>query len=218
VSVREIAVATRLDRSPWLVPIGIGERDLRPAGLVLHDGEHALVAGPARSGRSTALRTLAAAVASSTRGALVVAIAGARSPLRPGPTIDRAVAPEQLEEAVAAVLAHRGPALLVVDDAEQVDDRGGALTALVGRAPAHVHVVAAGRSEVLRTAYQHWTRGIRRSRAGLLLAPNADLDGELLGQVLPRRAPVALGPGRGWLVDGSDLAIVQVADPAVDDT
>jgi S-DNA-T family DNA segregation ATPase FtsK/SpoIIIE len=161
---------------------------------------------------------LAAVAAQSSRDALVVAVAGARSPLRAGPAIERVVAPEALEDAVSAVVAHTGPALLLVDDAEQVDDRAGALASLIAHPPAHAHVVAAGRSEVLRTAYQHWTRAIRRSRAGLLLAPNADLDGELLGQVLPRRAPVALGPGRGWLVDGSDLVVVQVANADLDNT
>src|SRR3954469_4124923 len=125
--------------------------------------------------------------------------------------MERGLRPAAVQDAVAAVAGHGGAALLLVDDAEQVDDRGGALAALLARAPPHVHVVAAGRSDVLRTAYEHWTRGLRRSRAGVLLAPNADLDGELLGQVLPRRAPVALGAGRGWLVDGTDLQVVQVA-------
>jgi S-DNA-T family DNA segregation ATPase FtsK/SpoIIIE len=201
VRVSDIARRGRLDQRPWFVPIGIGERALEPAGLVLYEGEHALIAGPARSGRSTTLCTIAAVIAAQQVGALVISVAGPRSPLA-GCGVD---------EAIAAVAGHDGPALLLVDDAEQVEDRTGALAALVARAPEHVHVVAAGRSEVLRTAYQHWTRGLRRSRSGLLLAPNPDLDGELLGQVLPRRAPVTLGPGRGWLVDGSDLEVVQVA-------
>jgi S-DNA-T family DNA segregation ATPase FtsK/SpoIIIE len=146
----------------------------------------------------------------------VLAVAGPRSPLPAERSIHRVFAPDAVEPAVEATLAHQGPTLLLVDDAEQVDDRAGVLAALVANAPANVRIVAAGRSEVLRTAYQHWTRGIRRARAGVLLAPNVDLDGELLGQVLPRRAPVALGPGRGWLVDGADLEVVQIADLALD--
>jgi S-DNA-T family DNA segregation ATPase FtsK/SpoIIIE len=213
--VRDVLDIAAVTGTPWVLPLGIGERDLGPVGLVLHEGEHALVAGPARSGRSTALRVLAAG-ACVDRDALVVAIAPPRSPLLGEGDVARAVRPDELVEAIAAVVAHDGPALLLVDDAEQLDDRDGALAALVTGAPPHVHVVAAGRSEVLRTAFQHWTRPIRRSRAGLLLAPNPDLDGELLGHVLPRRAPVPLGPGRGWLVDGADLVVIQVANPGLD--
>ena len=101
--------------------------------------------------------------------------------------------------------------MLLVDDAEAVDDPSGALAALVQTPSPQLAVVAAGRSDGLRTAYGHWTRQLRRSQVGLLLAPNTDLDGELVGVVLPRRAPVTLGPGRGWLVVGGDVQVVQVA-------
>ena len=50
-----IAAGARADRAPWTIPVGISERTLMPAGFALHDGGHALVAGPPRSGRSTTL-------------------------------------------------------------------------------------------------------------------------------------------------------------------
>ena len=75
-----------------------------------------------------------------------------------------------------------------------------------------VHVVAAGRPDALRISYGHWTHAIRRSRLGLLLRPDHDVDGALLGAALPRRAPVALAPGRGYLVADGDVEFVQIAN------
>jgi DNA segregation ATPase FtsK/SpoIIIE, S-DNA-T family len=49
---------------------------------------------------------------------------------------------------------------------------------------------------------------------GLLLRPNIDYDGELVGANLPRRAPVQMIPGRGYLAHNGELDIVQVAKPA----
>jgi S-DNA-T family DNA segregation ATPase FtsK/SpoIIIE len=72
-------------------------------------------------------------------------------------------------------------------------------------------VIAAGRNDSLRGQYGTWLRRIRASRAGLLLQPDADADGDLLGVRLPRRPLVALGPGRGYLVEGGATEIVQVA-------
>ena len=45
----------------------------------------------------------------------------------------------------------------------------------------------------------------------MLLRPNIDLDGDLLGVTLPRRAPVRLGVGRGYLIHNGEWDIVQVA-------
>jgi S-DNA-T family DNA segregation ATPase FtsK/SpoIIIE len=205
VRVSDLRVASFASR-PWTIPVGIGERDLAVAGFTLFEGEHVLIAGPGRSGRSGAL----CVIAEMGTGALVVTVASPRSPLHAHHS------PSAVDAAVAEVLAHVGPALLIIDDAELVDDPTGALSALIdGQHPhgcgADVAVIAAGRADALRSAYTHWTRGLRRSKVGLLLQPNVDLDGELLGQPLPRRAPVALTPGRGWLVTGGDSQVVQVA-------
>lgn len=211
---RDIAVHAHVGERPWSLPIGIGERDLAPRGLVFHAGEGALIAGPARSGRSTALAAVIAsfrAACPNGKGGLVAVVAGERSPLSGEP---RRWGPAGAAGAVDAVRSHPGPSLLVVDDAETVDDPEGALAGLVATVPATVALVVAGRSEVLRTAYQHWSRGLRRHRLGVLMQPDADFDGELVGHALPRRAPVPLTPGRGWLVVDGDAEVVQVAsDP-----
>ena len=47
----------------------------------------------------------------------------------------------------------------------------------------------------------------------MLLQPNIDYDGELLGVTLPRRAPVAVTVGRGYLASGGSLEFLQAASP-----
>jgi len=105
------------------------------------------------------------------------------------------------------------PAVLLVDDAERVDDDG-TLAALVGGTGGRVHVVAAGRPDVARSLYGHWTAAVRRARVGVLLQPDLDVDGDLLGAVLPRRQPVAPVAGRGHLVVDGQPELVQLAAPA----
>ena len=56
-------------------------------------------------------------------------------------------------------------------------------------------------------------RPLRRSKLGVLLRPDIDLDGDILGVTLPRRAPVAMVPGRGYVAAGGEADLVQVALP-----
>ena len=70
-------------------------------------------------------------------------------------------------------------------------------------------VIAAGRAADLRGLYSHWTKTLRKSRLGVLLQPDVNYDGELLGAVLPRRAPVALTVGRGYVSVGGQVALIQ---------
>jgi S-DNA-T family DNA segregation ATPase FtsK/SpoIIIE len=72
-------------------------------------------------------------------------------------------------------------------------------------------VVAAGRPDGLRRAYGHWTEKLRLSRCGVLLSPDHDLDGDLLGVVLPRAERMAPLPGRGYLVVDGVVDGIQVA-------
>ena len=98
---------------------------------------------------------------------------------------------------------------MLVDDADLLEDDDGALSALLAVRRPDLHVVAAGRNEALRTRYSHWTRALRAGRAAVLLQPDLDLDGDLAGTTLPRRSIVALTPGRGYLVCGGELDVVQ---------
>ncbi len=107
-----------------VVLVGVGDADLRPIGLAVRPGDHVLVAGPARSGRTNALAVLARQV----RRAHPDAWLGAVLP-RPSSAFDDLpfdVVGSRLDQLDVPADRH---AFLFVDDAELVDDPGGALAA-----------------------------------------------------------------------------------------
>jgi DNA segregation ATPase FtsK/SpoIIIE, S-DNA-T family len=175
-------------------PLVVGRRfdDLTDAVLHVHDGEHVLVVGPPGSGRTTALGVLAAAWRRCHPDGTV----------RSGHEID-----------VLGLSADAAPFLVVVDDAERFDDRGGALATALESRRTGLTVVAAGRGEPLRADYGTWTTLVRRSRVGFVMTAGTDADGELLGAVIPRRCPIPPRPGLAWMVAGRDVALVQLATP-----
>jgi S-DNA-T family DNA segregation ATPase FtsK/SpoIIIE len=201
-----------LDSDPWMVPVGIADADLAPAALVLHPGDHVFIGGRSRTGRSSALVLIAERLQAADPDLLVAVLALRSSPLQRCGAELVVIDPSGLP-ALGVLRDSRRRAVLLVDDAERVDDDG-TLAALVAAAGPRVHVVAAGRPDVVRSLYGHWTAAVRRSRLGLLLQPDIDVDGDLLGTVLPRRQPVAPTPGRGYLVIEGRPEMVQVAAPA----
>jgi S-DNA-T family DNA segregation ATPase FtsK/SpoIIIE len=209
---------SQLSGEPWRIPIGIRESDLDAAHLELYEGEHAFVTGPARSGKSFALWTIAASLRNGQPSGTphLAATGGRRSPLRDCPAMDRfAAAGGEATALFASVRTVTGPVVVFIDDAEGFDDIDGAIAGLLSAGRPDLHVVTAGRADSLRTMYGHWTQTVRRSKTGLLLRPNIDLDGDLLGMTLPRRAPVQMIAGRGYAVHNGDLDIVQVAMPPI---
>jgi S-DNA-T family DNA segregation ATPase FtsK/SpoIIIE len=185
--------------------VGTDFDTLGAATLHVPDGEHVLVAGPARSGRSTALATLATAWTRAAPDGTVLVVAP-RDPAAfgLGAVVHLDVALRHVDGA-----GPHEPVLLVVDDAEGVDDpRLGALAE--ARRPG-VLIAAAGRPDALRARYGHWTTVIRRSRTGVLLAACADLDGDLVGELLPRHPPIPARPGLAWLVDHAGRRLAQLA-------
>jgi DNA segregation ATPase FtsK/SpoIIIE, S-DNA-T family len=100
--------------------------------------------------------------------------------------------------------------LLLIDDAETIDDPRRALGDLLSAPGTGVHAVVAGRAEGFR-ALGHWSTGARRSRTGLLLSPDLQMDGALLGAALPRRPQPPTRPGCGYLVRPDGFELVQVA-------
>lgn len=214
VSLHDIRGAAALDGPDWFVPVGIGDTALAPVGLRLGEGDHALVAGPARAGKSTVLCTLADVVGAARPDVGVWAIAPRRSPLRDVPALSTLVTDTALVAvAVADVLAAPGPQLVLVDDADTLDDPAGAFTALLAARRPDVRLVAAARADAVRAAYGHWVAHVRRSRQGIALRPNLDLDGDLWHTVLPRRGPGRFDAGRGYLVCEGSIELVQTAAP-----
>lgn len=194
-----------------VVPLGVSGRDLGPALLPLGPGDHVLVAGPPRSGRSTTLATIAAALRRCRPDLAVTVVAPVPSPLRELESAERIVADEgALDDLAAALAAAPGPQLVLLDDADFLDDECGALAGLTRRLD--LHVVAAGRPDALRPLYGHVTAEVRRSRVGVLLQP-AEGDGDLLGVPVLRPGRGPFLPGRGVLVAGGVVEVVQVATP-----
>ncbi|MGE0877198.1 MAG: FtsK/SpoIIIE domain-containing protein [Acidimicrobiia bacterium] len=206
IQISELMPAHRDDvAGEWTVPVGVRSDTLGPAELIVTPGEHILVSGPARAGRSTALAVIVHQLRRSGYAGAVWAVAPRRSPLR---------VHGSLFDATATTLADLGPlgpdGILVVDDAELVDDTGDRIARLTGR-DGGVSIIAAARNDAARSAYGHWLRTVRQSRRGLLLAPDLELDGDLLGVRLPRRLPPGPTVGRGFVVDDGDACFVQVA-------
>jgi len=163
----------RIDRLPThrdgRPALGLGVPSGEPIHLSLRPGEHLLVLGAPRTGRTSALATVS--------------------------VVWRAVLP--------------GHPLVVVDDADTVDDSDGSLARLAG--DGRTTIIAAARPDALRTQYGHWTTILRRSRSGLVAAGGSELDGDLLGQILPRTLPAPPRPGLMWLVADGTASLLQVA-------
>ena len=205
--------AARLDADSWFVPIGIGDERLEPAGFELYEGDHALVAGSPRSGKTTVLLLLAALVARAHPDFALIGIAVRPSKLRECGELERIIATAtELPALVEELQAGGGPRLLLIDDAEMVPDEARALSALFADPPPGLHAIVAGRADGLRSL-GHWSTAARRSRTGLLLQPDVTTDGALLGVTLPRRPAPPARPGCGYLVQAGGFELVQVAQP-----
>lgn len=211
VTVDQLASALAFTRDPFRLPVGVREDTLGPAFLELYEGEHVLVAGPARSGKSTLLCAIADLLrtAPEAERPVVCGIYDRRSPLRESGLDSVAESADEIPALLTAIRLESRQVFLLIDDAERIPDSDQAIASLLDRAPAGLTVIAAGRNADLRSMYNHWTKAVRKARAGVLLQPDIDYDGELLGVKVPRKSPVALSVGRGYLCGGGDVALIQ---------
>jgi S-DNA-T family DNA segregation ATPase FtsK/SpoIIIE len=201
-----------------LTPIvGVGGDELAPIAVDLETyGPGFTVAGPRRSGRSTALLGIATSVTQA--GGTVVVLAPRRSPLRsldgqPGVAAVVTESNPSPQDFVEVLNAVEGHLMIVVDDAELLhpSDIQELLQQVLrdGRDQGHAMVVGGTTEELLR-AMRGFTFDARSSRAGLLLTPESHLQGELLGVRLPRSAVFTGPPGRGILALPGRTTLVQV--------
>jgi len=158
-----------------------------PVGLCAELGEHLLVTGSRRSGRTTALRAISAAW-SALQPEGVVVMTGGREARR------------ALDEswATAAHDCLDQPTLLAIDDADAIDDDPALRALLETRSPLLTVAIAVDPAG-LRGRYGHWTLEVRRHRTGLALLGGDD-DGDAWGIVLPRRLPLSPAPGRALVI------------------
>lgn len=197
--------------------VGLGDRDLRPRRLDLEPGDHLLVAGPPRSGRTTALRLLATQAARQAPGRTVLVTARPDPAPHPdGVRVLRAI--DDLWTLLDAWVAAPGPTgpttgptpVVLIDDADSVHhDRLDELVRSADRG--RVTLVAAARVDRLRRPAPHWTRAVRDSRVGLALGAPGDTD--LWGVRRPARVTDRWPAGRGVLVADGTTEVVQVARP-----
>ena len=197
---------------PTSIVLGIGGDELRPIVVDLQAlGPGFVVAGPPRSGRSSALATICAGLR--TRGRHVIAVT-------PRPSMLAGYANECWPSSVSDLIAmtHDLPAncAVLVDDAELVMETpvAAVLDRLMRTARDNGHLlVIAGTTEELSIGFRGFIVDARRGRAGLVLCPRGPLDGELLGVRLPRGDRSPTPPGRGLLVVGGATVAFQVALP-----
>ncbi|HLM29494.1 MAG TPA: FtsK/SpoIIIE domain-containing protein, partial [Acidimicrobiales bacterium] len=196
----------------------IGDDDLTPRALPLAAG-HVIVAGPPRSGRTSALATLAQAGAAA--GLALFHVHARATPLSHAPLWAKVGrGPEgaaHLLRTLAAVAPRIGRDVLVVgDDFHELCDTEAddALSELLVVARDHpISIVLGVDNQAGRRQYSGVVPQLRKDGVGLLLQPDIDNDGDLLGVALPRSMKGPWPEGRGYFVVRGRTELVQVALP-----
>lgn len=179
-------------RRPLWGLVGVAGDDLDPIGAdFTADAPTYMIAGPPGSGRSTALATMAVSLLAG--GTRVIAVTPRESPLRSLAAHSDTVVldepdprPEQLTEALHAA---SGPTAVLVDDADLLAVMAQCDPVLKEIASSGrdrgIGLAVAGTAETLSSAGIGWLGQVKRIRRGLLLAPQAHSEGDLLGLRIP---------------------------------
>lgn len=203
------------------VVIGLGDRTLEAVTVNLEDG-HFLVTGPHRSGRTTALATIASSLRETSPGLDLRLYAPRRTvltSLRVWTSVAKGADPiedaaTELEAAIHNRSGSEPPIVIVIDDGEElVESSSDPLLETIAKRGRDVGVtlVAAIETQAAHRVYGGWLSEVRKERHGLLLTPDVDVDGDLLGVRLPRRTSAVFPPGRGYLVQRGVAQVVQFA-------
>ncbi|HEV8460221.1 MAG TPA: FtsK/SpoIIIE domain-containing protein [Gaiellaceae bacterium] len=197
----------------WHAAIGIADSELAAAQIDLSE-RHFLVVGPYRSGRSTALQTVVESLAAATPGVDLHLLAPRRSPLTELGCWASVATGAECEDATSRLASLAGPAIVVIDDGEELAESLGApaLEQLVRRGrDVPLRVIAAAERQAAQRAFSGWLRELRKEEHAILLDPDPDVDGDIVGTRLPRRSRPVFPPGRGYLVERGSVELVQVA-------
>jgi S-DNA-T family DNA segregation ATPase FtsK/SpoIIIE len=183
------------NRTPGRVLLGTGGDDARPISLdVLAGPRRLLVAGPGRSGRSTALRLIATQLRGHGLRLAWIGSGGA--------------GPAELDLAALG-----DPQVILIEDCQSVLDTrlGDGLAAIAAAPTPAVAIVGAGRTADLALTFRGVGAALVRARQAILLAP-APGDPDILGIRAPRvRSQFA--PGRGVLLGPDGMLSIQLALP-----
>lgn len=186
------------------------------------------VLGPDRSGKSTALSAIAAGIGAATPSMERYLLAPRPSPAVGAVSWTRvAQGVSECEETIRGLVdvlrdrlaGEAGPPLLVaIDDGDELAEGAAAdgLAALLRRGrDAGMVIVAAVQTHTVHRTFGGWLTDLRKAKHAMLLMPDVDLDGELMGTRLPRQASHRFPPGRGFLIRRGAAEYSQVAFPQV---
>jgi S-DNA-T family DNA segregation ATPase FtsK/SpoIIIE len=209
---REISLAELTERrlppaGDRVIPVGLGADRNEPRYVDLADlAGGFVIAGPPRSGRTTALRAIATFLSDlGTSTALVTPRASALSELSDLPGVVAAISGADARRLDLAALAEAS--VVLIDDAELLDDAHEAHAELLA---GDQSVVVAGDIGVLSDATRGWLAAAKKAKAGVLLSPRARQDGGVLGTRLPDELVFTGPPGRAVMGIGGVLEFVQV--------
>ncbi|MGW0813276.1 FtsK/SpoIIIE domain-containing protein [Streptomyces viridiviolaceus] len=207
-------------RSKLWALAGIGGDEIVGFGPDLADGVPAFViAGPAKSGRSTVLMNIAQSFLA--QGTRLVVAAPRQSPLRQldgaegvlkvftGDDIDEDEFEELIDEA-----SPEQPIAVLVDDGEILEDcdAESQMKKIVSRgAERGLALVIAGDEEDVCSGFSGWQVDAKKARRGILLSPQESSSGDLIGLRLSRSmvgGQVAPGKGMLHLGDGELRTVV----------
>jgi S-DNA-T family DNA segregation ATPase FtsK/SpoIIIE len=209
-------------RSKLWALAGIGGDEIVGMGPDLAEGVPAFViAGPAKSGRSTVLMNIAQSCLA--RGVRLVVAAPRQSPLRQldgtegvlkvftGDDIDEDDFEELIDDAEPST---EEPIAVLIDDAEILEDADAAsqFKKIVSRgAERGLALVIAGDEEDVCSGFSGWQVDAKKARRGILLSPQETSSGDLVGVRLNRSlvgGQVAPGKGMLHLGDGELRTVV----------
>lgn len=202
---------------PWAL-VGVGGDELTALGVELPAGVPGFViAGPPRSGRSTALAAMAQSLL--WQDTALILVAPRPSPLRslkgvPG-VIDLYTDDDPDADRLRAALENRtGPVTVLIDDAEDLRtcEAAGVFSDLLRRGfGPDAALILAGDQDGVCAGFSGWQVEAKKARRGLLLSPRNIADGELIGVRLTRTAvgqPIRPGAGLLHLGDGQAHAVL----------
>jgi S-DNA-T family DNA segregation ATPase FtsK/SpoIIIE len=210
-----LAAEIRNDSPLWALA-GIGGDELVAFGVDLAtNGPGFVIAGPSKSGRSTALAAIGRGFLAN--GATVVVWCPRTSPLEAFEGADgvRAVirgvpTPDELRPLLEQP---EGALAVLVDDASAIarSDADEVLREVMReRGPGRLAVVVAGELDELKNELRGTIVEARKAKLGLLLSPPSSLDGDVVGVRLNRSQIGKLGAGRGWFAQQGETTLVQV--------
>lgn len=195
---------------PLVLGVGAEQRELVVIGL--EPGQPGVfVGGPAGSGRTTALTTMATLLIE--RGLKVGVVDPRRSGLGELAGAAFTLQGPSATTVDAAMLAEAEVQVVLIDDADLLDGQAAPHVNLASGA-AGIPLVAAFTRDTITGAATGWVGQLRRNRSGLLLHPQSRYDAAVFGATTLEDSMIFTGPpGRGVVGVGGRLGVVQMPTP-----